>query len=502
MEDLLIIGGGINGVGIAADAAGRGLKVTLCEKADLASGTSSASSKLIHGGLRYLQQGEFRLVREALKEREILWAKAPHIIHPELFILPYVETLHPLWQIRLGLWLYDHLGGRQRLPKSHMLDLIQHPAGSILQSKYNKGFSYIDCYVDDARLVVLNAIQAQQLGAKILTYTEMLQAQRYADYWRVLVRSKNTGKEQWLETRILINAAGPWVQEVLHDRIGIKPHYQTILVKGSHIVVPRFFKENFAFTLQNEDGRVIFVIPFDERFILIGTTEVGYQGDPANATISPEEIAYLCTAVNRYFSHQIQIQDVIWSYAGVRPLQGTEQQQLGKVSRDYKLELNTAQRHAPLLSIFGGKITTYRRLAEHVLKLLQTYFPHMGPEWTAATPLPGGDIKGANFENFCQQFSTKYSWLPPSLAYRYAHSYGTRAALFLKNAQSIADLGQPIAMGLYQQEIQYLVENEWALTADDILWRRTKLGLLFSKTDKNNLIKYLTQMLPANTFLD
>jgi glycerol-3-phosphate dehydrogenase len=492
MEDLVIIGGGINGAGIAADAAGRGLQVTLCEQADLASATSSASSKLIHGGLRYLQEGEFRLVREALKEREILLSKAPHLIHPQLFVLPHVKTLHPLWQIRLGLWLYDHLGGRQRLPKSHILNLTQHPAGSLLQARYKKGFSYIDCCVDDARLVVLNAIQAQQLGAKILTYTELLQAQRHTNHWRVLVRSRRTGEEQYLETRVLINAAGPWVHEVLRDRIGIQSKTQSILVKGSHIVLPRFYPENLAFTLQNEDGRVIFVIPFDEQFTLIGTTEVGYQGDPADARISAEEIAYLCKAVNRYFLHSIQADDVLWSYAGVRPLQGVVQQEFSKISRDYKLELNTEG--PPLLTIFGGKITTYRRLAEHALQLLRIYFPRMGPEWTATTPLPGGDIGGTNFEKFCRQFSTKYGWLPPALARRYAQAYGTRAEIFLKNAQALTDLGESIGMGLYTREIQYLVENEWALTSDDILWRRTKLGLVFSETDKNNLNKYLARI--------
>jgi glycerol-3-phosphate dehydrogenase len=498
MEDLFIIGGGINGVGIAVDAAGRGLKVTLCEQGDLASATSSASTKLIHGGLRYLPQGELHLVREALKEREILLAKAPHIIHPQTFILPYVKTRQPLWLMRIGLWIYDHLGGRQHLAKYRTLNFAHHPAGDILQLQYKKGFSYTDCWVDDARLVVLNAIQAQQLGAKILTYTELLRAERHDTHWRVLLRNRFTGKEQVVETRILINATGPWVQEVLHDRIGITTQHHTVLVKGSHIVVPKLYEKNFAFTLQNEDGRIIFAIPFVQDFTLIGTTEVDYPGNPAAAKISAVEIAYLCQAINRFFSHTIQPQDVVWSYAGVRPLQGTASQPLSKVSRDYKLELNTERAQAPLLSVFGGKITTYRCLAEQALKLLSAYFPQLEAEWTATTPLPGGDIGGTDFETFCQQFSIKYSWLPPKLAYRYARTYGTRAEMILQNSLSLADLGKSIAADFYEREIQYLVENEYARTTDDILWRRTKLGLFFSNNDNNNLTEYLRVLLVSS----
>lgn len=486
--DLLIIGGGINGTGIAADAAGRGLQVTLCEQGDLASNTSSKSSKLIHGGLRYLEHYEFRLVREALQEREILLQKAPQLISPLRFIMPYRRAPKPAWLLRLGLFLYDHLAKRHRLPASSSVHLSSHPAGGTLKKTLSRGFIYSDCRVDDARLVVLNALAAKENGATILTRTRFVTAKRAQDHWEVVLEDVNTHEKQHLHAKVLVNVAGAWAEEVIHERLRLPSKNHLTLVKGSHIIVPKLYEGDFAFILSTDDQRVVFVIPYLEKYSLIGTTETAFQGNPLHVNISPEEIHYLCTAVNQYFTHPVSPQDVIWTYAGIRPLHATPTKpgqkkstaKFAGISRGYTFELNQDANQAPLLSVFGGKITTYRKLAEHALLALKPFFPQMNPPWTAKSPLPGGDMAEADFSAFLAEFYAKYPWLPSDLATRYAHSYGTRAHGFLKNASCLADLGQHIGAGLYQGELDYLLNEEWARTVEDVLWRRTKLGLEFS----------------------
>ncbi len=487
--DLFIVGGGINGTGIAADAAGRGLKVILCEQEDLAIATSSKSSKLIHGGLRYLEYYEFRLVREALKEREVLLKKAPHIVRPLCFIMPHNAQLKPAWMLRLGLFLYDHLGARQFLESSHSLNFNRHSAGGILKKIFTRGFSYSDCWVDDARLVVLNAIQARELGATILTRSRLISAQRQTNHWDIELAQPGREK-QIIQAKILVNAAGPWVEN-LNDVLGVKSKNHVTLVKGSHIVVPRLYPEDYAFILTNTDNRVIFVIPFLEKYSLIGTTDIPFQGDPADAAITQEEIDYLLEVVNRYFEKSIITSQIVWTYSGVRPLHSEKTSNVSAITRDYTLELNTDGGKAPLLSIFGGKITTYRRLAEHALQDLQPFFSKAGAAWTKNSPLPGGDITNADFSKFYQQFQQQYPWLPADVSYRYARSYGTLQKKFLSDAGSLTDLGKYFGGGLYEAEVDYLIKYEWAQTAEDILWRRTKLGLTLNPEEVAALQQYL-----------
>jgi len=483
ITDLLIIGGGINGTGIAADAAGRGLSVVLCEQAGLASATSSKSSKLIHGGLRYLEYGEFRLVREALQEREILLQKAPHLIHSLRFVMPHNSQLKPAWMIRIGLFLYDHLAKRHRLSGSESFILKKHPAGKILKKDFSRAFAYSDCQVDDARLVITNAIAAHEKGATILTHTRLVQAKREKDHWVAQLENSDTHAQQTVQAKVLINAAGPWVDDVIHHRLQLNSKNHVERVKGSHIVVPKLYEEDFAFILTNTDNRVIFVIPYLQDYSLIGTTDMAFKGDPLSIEISAEETNYLCAAVNRYFEKPLTANDVLWSYAGVRPLYSEEKKNLSAITRDYVFELNTDQSLAPLLSIFGGKITTYRKLAEHALKDLTPFFPHMGPAWTEHAALPGGEIPSADFAKFLGNFQSQYRWLPPTLTYRYAKQYGTRVNALLKDTQKLADLGKLLGADLYERELIYLMENEWAMTAEDVLWRHTKLGLKFSPAE-------------------
>jgi glycerol-3-phosphate dehydrogenase len=475
--DLLIIGGGVNGAGIARDAAGRGLSVLLCEQGDLAGATSSASTKLIHGGLRYLEYYEFRLVREALAEREVLLRAAPHIVWPMRFVLPHVAGLRPAWMIRLGLLLYDHLGGRRLLPGSSGIDLSRDPLGAPLAAGIDKGFVYSDCWVQDARLVVLNAMDAAAHGARILTRTECVAGHRAGGLWDAELCDKADGSTRRLRARGLVNAAGPWVAELLTRRLGATVTKPLRLVKGSHIVVPKLFDHDHAYIFQNQDRRVVFAIPFEQDFTLVGTTEVEFSGDPAAARITTEEVDYLCAAVNRYLVRKVAPADVVWSYSGVRPLYDDAATSSSAVTRDYVLELDAPPGEAPLLTVFGGKITTYRKLAEHALaKLAPTIGLTRGP-WTANAPLPGGDIPAADFAGFLARFERDHPWLPTSLAQRYARNYGTRASAFIDGARRLADLGTDFGGGLYQAEVEYLIENEWAATAEDILWRRSKLGL-------------------------
>jgi glycerol-3-phosphate dehydrogenase len=477
LYDLLVVGGGVNGAGIARDAAGRGLSVLLVEQDDLASHTSSASTKLIHGGLRYLEFYEFRLVREALTERERLLECAPHIIRPLRFLLPHEASLRPAWMIRLGLLLYDHLGGRRRLPGSRGVDLARDPMGAALKPAFRRGFVYSDCWVDDARLVVLNALDARERGAEILTRTRCVAARRAAGLWRASLEDRRSGRRREVGARILIDAAGPWVKQFLETEVGLPARHSIRLVKGSHIVVPRLYEGEHAYILQHLDRRIVFAIPYEQRFTLIGTTDIAFAGDPGEIAITPEETAYLCAAVSRYFRTPVAPADVVWSYAGVRPLYDDAAANASEVTRDYVLELETSADEAPLLAVFGGKITTYRRLAEHALAKLAAFCPGLKPAWTAAAPLPGGDIADADFERFLAGFAARHPWLPPAQARRYARAYGTRAERIVGRARSLAELGECFGGDLHLAELDYLATSEWAQSAADVLWRRSKLGL-------------------------
>nr|WP_262923721.1 MULTISPECIES: glycerol-3-phosphate dehydrogenase [Pseudomonas] len=484
--DLAVIGGGINGVGIAADAAGRGLKVLLCEKDDLASHTSSASSKLIHGGLRYLEHYEFRLVREALAEREVLLAKAPHIVKPMRFVLPHRPHLRPAWMIRAGLFLYDHLGKRKRLGASRSL---RFGPGNPLKPAITRGFEYADCAVDDARLVVLNAMAAREKGAHIRTRTRCLGAERVDGLWQVEL-SLADGSRQTIRARALVNAAGPWVASFIKDDLGLDAPYGIRLIQGSHLIVPRLYEGEHAYILQNEDQRIVFAIPYLERFTLIGTTDREYSGDPAKVAITEAETDYLLKVVNEHFNHQLGRADILHTYSGVRPLCNDESDNPSAVTRDYTLALSSAEGQAPLLSVFGGKLTTYRKLAESAMAELRPFFTHMRDSWTASAPLPGGE-RMTTVQALVDGLLARCSWLPEDIARRWVQTYGSRAWRLLEGVQGPEDLGQAIGGGLFSREVDYLCSEEWAISADDILWRRTKLGLFTSQAEQQGLREYL-----------
>lgn len=475
--DLLVIGAGVNGAGIARDAAGRGLSVLLCEKEDLANGTSSRSGKLVHGGLRYLEYYEFRLVREALIEREVLLENAPHIIWPMRFVLPHNAQLRPAWMIRAGLFLYDHLGGRNRLPGSRGLNLRSAPEGEPLKPEYRKGFEYSDCWVDDARLVVLNALSAREEGAEVLTRTACEHAERRSGLWHVTLRDALTGERRNVRARALVNAAGPWVDRVLRQALGNGGPDRVRLVKGSHIIVRKPYRGGQAYLLQHTDKRVIFVNPYEGDRLLIGTTDIVYEGDPDTVRIDDQEIRYLCDVVNRYFETPIGASDVLASFSGIRPLFDDKRENPSAVTRDYVFDIDDDHGRAPLLSVFGGKITTYRKLAEHGLEKLKPYLPAMGEGWTANRPLPGGDMPGADFDAYLEGLRSRHSALSPELLRRYARLYGTISERLLAGIRTETDLGRHFGAGLYERELDYLMDEEWALTADDVLARRTKLGL-------------------------
>jgi glycerol-3-phosphate dehydrogenase len=480
--DLLVIGGGINGAGIARDAAGRGLAVMLCEQGDLAGATSSASSKLIHGGLRYLEYYKFRFVREALREREVLLGIAPHIIRPARFILPYDKGSRPAFVIEVGLFLYDWLAPRKRLGRSRRLDLRTAEEGAPLKAHFTMGFAYSDCRVDDARLVVLNAVDAREHGASIRTRTRCVSARREADLWQATLLDLRGATTLTVSARALVNAAGPWAAEVLGSAIGHDTGKQLRLVKGSHMIVPRLYEGEQSYVLQNEDGRIIFVMPYETDYSLIGTTEIPFAGDPLKARISADEIFYLCAVVSHYFRKSLCPGDVAESFSGVRPLYDDGAQTASAATRDYVLDLDAPPDSAPLLSVFGGKITTYRRLAEDAIKELS---PHLklprAEAWTATAPLPGGDMEGGVFSWFLCALRGKYPWLDAAAATRLARAYGTRAEGILGNARTAQDLGTDFGAGLSQVEIDYLIDQEFALTAEDILWRRSKLRLHLSR---------------------
>jgi glycerol-3-phosphate dehydrogenase len=483
--DLAIIGGGVNGCGIARDAAGRGNSVFLCEMNDLASGTSSWSTKLVHGGLRYLEYYEFRLVREALIERERLWRIAPHIIRPLRFVLPHHAGLRPSWLLRLGLFLYDHIGGRKLLPPTRSVDLVHDEVGKpLVPGRFTKGFEYSDCFVDDARLVVLTARDAANRGADIRTRTRAVDIRQSEGIWHVTIEDRVSGEHSTIRARALVNAAGPWVEDVLSSGAGVNAKAKVRLVQGSHIVVPKLYAHDRAYIFQNGDGRIVFVIPYQEDFTLIGTTDRDYDGDPAKVKASLEEITYLCDSVSEYLAKAVRPEDVVWTYAGVRPLYDDGASEAKAATRDYVFELDTPG-GAPLLSIYGGKITTYRRLAEQALERLSPYLRSAKARqgWTAESALPGGDLDVSAIAALTGELQRGYPFLSPAHAGRLVRAYGTRANMVLGAAKSFNDLGASFGATLTEREVRYLMSDEWARTAEDIVWRRSKLGLRLSASE-------------------
>ncbi|MCA0401606.1 MAG: glycerol-3-phosphate dehydrogenase [Proteobacteria bacterium] len=494
--DLLVIGGGINGVGIARDAAGRGLSVALVEQGDLGRATSSASSKLIHGGLRYLEQYEFRLVREALMEREVLLSIAPHIVRPMEFILPHDVGQRSALLIRAGLFLYDHLARRKVLAGSRRVNLEREEPGAALAPDFRVGFSYSDCWVDDARLVVLNALDAKERGADIRTGCRFISAAPHEGVWKVEVED-DQGQYPLL-ANVIVNAAGPWVEQILAQS-GIDSKESRIrLIQGSHIVVPRNYAGEHAYILQNPDGRIVFIIPYEHDFTLIGTTDVPFQDDPSTVSISTVEINYLCDVANRYLRKPIGPDDVLWSYSGVRPLFDDQSAKASTVTRDYVFDLREGEAHPPLLSIYGGKITTYRRLAEHAMQRLKPHLARHGEAWTSRVPLPGGDLPDGDFPRFLARVLERFPFLPAEVATRLSRAYGTRIDRVLGNARSWADLGEHLGGGLTACEVDYLVREEFARTADDILWRRGKFGLHGGKKIAERLAAHLAARASGN----
>jgi glycerol-3-phosphate dehydrogenase len=473
MFDLLIVGGGINGCAIARDAAGRGLSALLVEQGDLACATSSASTKLIHGGLRYLELHEFRLVHEALVEREVMLASAPHLVRPLKFVLPHEPGLRPAWMIRLGLFLYDHLARRKRLEGSRMVSLRGGALGEPLRENYSIGFTYADCWVDDARLVVANAVAARELGARIRVGAKLVAARRAEDRWTARIESAGAAEE--IEARAIVNAAGPYVSQVLHDALRITSRKHARLVKGSHIVTRKLYDGEHAYTLQNPDKRIVFAIPYEQDFTLIGTTDIAHPGAPGPVAISDEETDYLLASINRSFFRAATRDDIVWSYAGLRPLFDDGAMEASVVTRDYAFDLDL--NGAPALSVFGGKITTARRLAEHALGALSRIFPHMGAAWTRDRALPGGDIEDGDFGALLARLSREKPFLAPDVALRLARAYGSRVWRLLGSANSMAELGPDHGQGLTRTELAFLAREEWARTAEDVLWRRSKLGL-------------------------
>ncbi|AEG05739.1 glycerol-3-phosphate dehydrogenase [Sinorhizobium meliloti] len=488
--DVFVIGGGINGCGIARDAAGRGYSVALAEMSDFASGTSSGSTKLIHGGLRYLEHYEFRLVREALMEREVLWAMAPHVIWPMRFVLPFHKGgPRPAWLIRLGLFLYDHIGGRKLLPATKTLDMTRDPAGAPLKGLFTKAFEYSDGWVDDARLVVLNARDAADRGARIMARTRVVSARREGGRWAIEIESTETGARETMRARMLVNAAGPWVDRVLSEAVGNNDVRNVRLVQGSHIVVKKKFDDPRAYFFQNPDGRIMFAIPYQDEFTLIGTTDRDFTGNPADVRISDAEIDYLCRAASEYFSDPVGREDIVWTYSAVRPLFDDGASKAQEATRDYVLRVENGD--APLLNVFGGKLTTYRRLAESALEKIGETIGEKGRKWTAVSHLPGGDFPAAGYDDEVAKLRTRYPFLTASHARRLVRLYGTRAAQLLGNAASEADLGKHFGADLYAAEVDWLIVQEWALRAEDVLWRRTKLGLKFSRAQTAELEEYM-----------
>ncbi|MDH3194962.1 MAG: glycerol-3-phosphate dehydrogenase, partial [Hyphomicrobiales bacterium] len=489
--DIAIIGGGINGCGIARDAAGRGYSVLLCEQDDFASGTSSVSTKLIHGGLRYLEFYEFRLVREALVEREVLWAMAPHIIRPLRFILPHHKGLRPAWLLRLGLFIYDHLGGRKRLPGTTTIDLATDPVGTVLRPGYSKAFEYSDCWVDDARLVVLNACDAADRDAVLKTRTRVTSARREGGIWAMAMHDSETGATQNTTASLLVNAAGPWVDKVLDDVVaetaGQKAARNVRLIKGSHIVVRALFGHEKAYFFQNADGRIIFAIPYERDFTLIGTTDENFAGDPSAVAISDDEIDYLCAAASEYFSQTVKRDSIVWTFSGVRPLFDDGASKAQEVTREYILRTDGDAQSGALINIFGGKITTYRRLAEAAMAMAEDILGERGPKWTSDAKLPGGDFAVDGFDAEVQDLRRSCPVLEDDHARRLVRAYGTRARRITAGVTEKSHWGESFGADLTEREVRYLIDEEWARTAEDVLWRRSKLGLRFSDAETARL---------------
>ncbi len=489
--DLFVVGGGINGCGIARDAAGRGYSVCLAEMGDLASGTSSAATKLIHGGLRYLEYYAFRLVHEALGEREVLWAMAPHIIKPLRLVLPHHKGLRPAFVLRSGLAIYDYMGGRKRLPPTRTINLKRDEAGKVLKPDFGLAFEFSDCWVDDARLVVLNARDAADRGAEIMTRTEVISVRREDDHWQVRVKDTDSGETSEISARMLINAAGPWVDMVTSHVSGPEVPQRVRLVKGSHIVVKRLFDHERCYFFQNSDGRIFFAIPYEGDFTLIGTTDLDYEGDPGTVAITSDEISYLLDGANDYFDTPVTRDQVVWAYSGVRPLFDDGASTAQEATRDYVLKIETKPGEPPLLNIYGGKLTTYRRLSEHVMQKVDTELERVTKPWTAGSALPGGDFDVDGFDAEVDKLRAAYAFLPREMAERLVRAYGTLAPNVLGVAETPADLGEDFGAGLTEREVEYLIAHEWAKTLDDIVWRRTKLGLKLGERDLKALASYL-----------
>ncbi|WP_020394670.1 glycerol-3-phosphate dehydrogenase [Thiolinea disciformis] len=477
--DLAVIGGGINGCGIARDAAGRGLKVLLAEQGDLAQGTSSASTKLIHGGLRYLEYYEFRLVREALSEREVLLKNAPHIIWPMRFILPNNKAVRPAWLVRLGLFLYDHIGGRKLLPATQTFKLHNNPElGDPIKDDFDVAFEYSDCWVDDARLVVLNALDAAKRGADIRVQTRCTHAKRSNGVWHITLENQETKQSETIQARMLVNATGPWIDHLLHDVKALpEAKHNVRLVRGSHVVVPKLYQHDRAYFFQNTDGRIMFAIPYEQDFTLLGTTDADHKGDLTHVQITEEETQYLCDSASLYFKHPIKRESVVWTYAGVRPLYDDGASKAQAATREYVLRVEDENGQAPLLNVFGGKITTYRRLAEDALSKLQPWMLTASGEWTKEAALPGGEFLLEDRPKLVQQLQRDYPFVDQAWAESLMRRYGKRAWEVLGDAKNLGDLGQAFGATLTEREAHFLRANEWAKDAEAILWRRTKFGL-------------------------
>ncbi len=488
--DLVIIGGGVNGCGVARDAAGRGLDVFLCEQADLAKATSSASTKLFHGGLRYLEYYEFRLVREALIERETLLRAMPHISWPLRFVLPHHAGLRPAWLLRLGLFIYDNLGGRKILPGAKTLDLTSDPAGAPLKPEFRKGFEYSDCWVEDSRLVSLNARDAARLGAEVAVRTRCVSATREAGRWRLVLEDLETGAKREILAKGVVNAGGPWVDEVLRGALRRNAPARIRLVRGSHIVTKKLFDHDRCYIFQNADGRIVFAIPYETDFTLIGTTDREHHGSPSEARCTDEEADYLRNAASEYFAKPIEAEDVVWTYSGVRPLYDDGAKSATAATRDYVLDLD-AEQDAPVLNIFGGKITTYRRLAEAALGKLAPHFPKMGQPWTAGAPLPGGDFPVDGVGRLVDEIRAAHPFVDERFALRLVRAYGTEAREILGDAKGFEDLGEHFGWNLTEAEVRWLMDKEWAREADDVLWRRSKIGLRVSDADRARLEAFM-----------
>ena len=489
--DLLIVGGGINGTGIARDAAGRGLRVMLVEQAGLAHFTSSASTKLVHGGLRYLEYFHFRLVREALLERERLLWIAPHLVQRMRFVLPYEPKRRPAWLVRLGLLFYDHLVRKSTLQRSCNVRFATSPLGKPVRKTLRRGFVYSDCTVDDSRLVILNAKDAAERGAVVRVGHQLIGAVREGGLWRVTVEHQASKQTFTLSARAIANAAGPWVAEVLTERLAGSSRHAVRLIKGSHIVVRQLYEGDHAYVLQHPDRRIVFVIPYRKDFTLIGTTDIPWQGEPGPMTVAAAEVEYLCETVNAYFQRQIAPNDVAWSYSGVRPLVDDDASDASAVSRDYVLDVEAPPGEAPVLSVFGGKITTYRRLAEHALEKLEPYLGPMAASWTGSTPLPGGDIPNGDMESFVDDVQDRWPFLGTAQAWRLARAYGTRISRLLGDIESCRDMGEDFGGGLARAEVDFLMSEEWAMSVEDLYWRHTKTGLYASPADERRLAEYL-----------